>query len=330
MVILAAVFMAAATFLPDNAYQRHQLMDGTIYGGGRVYYERMTFDPRPIDVAIFGNSRAAVGLKPARIEQALAAAGTPANVENFSLVGDGRNIHWAFVRELLKTKRPKVIVLAINEHAHPWGHDSFRYFAPASEVRREAALGLHDAKKNLVYLPFRQIMLFGAMLAPDLFGMPTRYTPLPLAPEQDLTQGHMTDDGRYVSADQQTPREVLLQQRAENIGKFNRHSRLPKAVRDVTDADDRVYTDLIARAARARGVKIVFVYLPAFSTPDPIDNRAAYEALGPLQDDADLTERDDLYVDWSHLNAAGTAIASDRLAGLLSGMLPKGATAAAP
>src|SRR5271156_134290 len=95
--ILAAVgvalaLSAAVCLLPENDYQRWQLVDGTIYGQLRWIYERIHFDPKPIDIAILGSSRTQLGLSAATVERELALRGKPANVVNFSLVGEGRNI----------------------------------------------------------------------------------------------------------------------------------------------------------------------------------------------------------------------------------------------
>jgi hypothetical protein len=316
-------FAVAATFLPDKPYERFQLLDGTIYARGRWSYERMHFDPRPIDVAIVGDSRAALGISATRIEQQLAADGKPSQVANMSLVGAGRNQQWIFVQELLKTKRPKVIVLAIDDQPHPWGHDSFRFIAPASEVWREAFHGLHDTKKNLMYLPFRQLKLFAASLFPGPFGVREQFDPVPYAATPiDQTGVHRNRAGELVDMSQAEPRALLLQQEKEHAGEFGQKSKLPRAVRNVTDADDRVYVDLIAHAAAERGIKLLFVYQPAFNRPAPISNRRYYEALGPVQDNVDLAGNDAIFHDWGHVNTTGAIIVSDRIAAVLAKMLP--------
>jgi hypothetical protein len=323
-VLVAALGMAvAATFLPDNPYERFQLLDSTIYNRARWSYERMHFDPRPIDVAIVGDSKAALGLSASEIERRLATTGKPASVVNMALEGDGRNQQWIFVQELLRTKQPKVIVLAINDQPYPWGHDSFRYIAPASEIWREAFHGLHDTKKNLMFLPFRQLKLFAAIGLPGPFGLRAHFDPLHDAEQSgDPTKPHKNRAGEQIDFSQTSPRPVLMKQVADNAAEFGRHSRLPPAVRAVTDADDHVYTDLIARAAARRGVKLLFVYQPAFHRPAPIANRPYYEALGQVQDNSDLAEQDMLFYDWVHLNTAGAMILSDRVADNLAKMLP--------
>jgi hypothetical protein len=322
-ILVAALALAAgATFLPDNPYQRFQLLDDTIYSRARWSYERLHFDPRPVDVAIVGDSKALIGLRAETIEQRLAADGKPANVVNMALEGDGRDQQWAFVQELLRTKRPKVIVLAINAQPYPWGHDSFRYIAPASEIRREAFLGLHDGRKDLMFLPFRQMKLFAAMLAPGPFGLTDRFDQARYAATpRDYLLRHQNSAGEWIDFHDVLSAEALREQARKNA-EAPRRSRLPAAVRGITDADDRVYTTLIARAAAAHGAKLLFVYQPNFEKPEPIANRPFYASLGVIQDDTDLAGQAALFHDWAHVNTSGMQIVSDRVADDLAKMLP--------
>lgn len=323
-ILVAAVALAVVvTFLPDKPYERFQLLDTTIYARARWSFERMHFDPRPIDVAIVGDSKAVLGLRSPEIERRLASDGKRALVVNMALEGDGRNQQWILVQELLKTKKPKVIVLAINDRPYPWGHDSFRYIAPASEIWREAFHGLHDTKKNLMFLPFRQLKLFAASLLPGPFGLQERFDAARYAAQpDDPTQPHRNRKGELIDFAETRPRALLLREARDNAAEFDRRSKLPERVRAITDADDRVFTDLIVHAAHQHGAEVLFVYQPAFHRPAPIVNRAYYQALGPVQDDVDLADRDGLYYDWVHLNTAGAMILSDRVADSLSKMLP--------
>jgi hypothetical protein len=99
---VALLLSAAVCLLPENDYQRWQLQDPD--GRLRWIYERIHFDPKPIDVAIVGPSRAQLGLSAAAIEQDLAQRGKHVNVANFAMVGAGRDLQWAILDELFKAK----------------------------------------------------------------------------------------------------------------------------------------------------------------------------------------------------------------------------------
>jgi hypothetical protein len=172
---VALVLNAAVCLLPENDYQRWQLQDPD--GQLRWIYERIHFDPKPIDIAIVGPSRAQLGFSPAAIEEDLAQHGKHANVVNFALPGAGRDIQWAILDEVFKAKSPKLVVLEVEEQPYPFGHFLFKYVAPAEAIVFPPTPFLHNYLYNLAYLPVRKLTLFGANLFPDLFGLSKQFDP---------------------------------------------------------------------------------------------------------------------------------------------------------
>jgi hypothetical protein len=300
--------------LPDNPYQRFQLVDGTLYDTLRRTYERIHYDPRPIDVAIVGPSRAQLGLSASVIQDQLALLGRPANVENFSIIADGRNIEWAIVNELFKAKSPKVIVVAVDEAPYPFGHPAFKYVAPAGAVVFPPAPFLHNYLYDLVYLPFRQIKLFVAALFPELSGLRTEFDPAAYAREpSDFTVSHRIPDGRWIEMSREIPRNELLRQ-VHVINATRRPSKFSRLIEDITTSDDHPYIEQIAAAAHAHGARLIFIFMPIFDGPSRVVDRAFLERYGPLVDNGDLTKTDQLYEGWAHFNHAGAVVASGRLA----------------
>ncbi|HLZ83798.1 MAG TPA: hypothetical protein VKQ54_09545, partial [Caulobacteraceae bacterium] len=272
--LLAAV---AASLLPNDAYQRFQLLDGTIYQSLRWDYERIHFDSRPVDVAIVGPSTSVLGLSAPRLEQDLQARGKPAAVANFSIIADGRNVQWAIVHELFQAKKPKVIVIAIDRDSHPWGHEAFKYVAPASAVAFPPDPLLHNVLYDIVYLPFRQLEVFAAGLSPRDFGMtgafdPVRYARTPI----DLSVSHRMEDGKWIEMDRRIPRETLLADHRRHVEHLKR-TLVPRALSRIVEADNEVYIREIAREAAMRGTRLVFVYIPIFNAAPGIKNRALYQ-----------------------------------------------------
>jgi hypothetical protein len=316
---MTALLGVGCTFLPDNLYYRYQQLDETIYSAVRTSFERMHFDPTPIDVVIFGDSGAQRGVSSGVIEEALEADGCRAHVYNMAMVASGRNVQWALFHELLQTKRPKVAVFAVGENPYPWGHNAFRYIASPVAVWREAFHGLHDAKKNLVFLPFRQLRLFAKSIVPALAGSDRRFDPQSYAEtlrsrELGRTVGYRRQNGTWVDVTKPTSIATLRAQAYKRRNDYNKKSRLPGPIRRFVDADNRVYTDMIVEAAARHGVKIVFLYIPGFERFSPIGAREYYEAIGPIQDNSDLAGDPKLYLDSAHVNARGMRIVSTRLA----------------
>lgn len=314
--ILAVALLAAvgAAALPDKPYERWQLIENTLFANATWSYERINFDPRPIDVAIIGASRTQLGLSAPRIAARLAAAGLPLEVANLSVIEDGRNMEWAIADQLFRAKRPKLLVIGISEHTHRWGHPGFRYVAPSAAIVAPPEPFLHDWLRDLAYLPYRQLVLFTASFAPSPFGVHehfdrARYAAKPV----DYSQSRVLADGKYIDMDRSVPAEALRAE-AHAFATIQRPSRLPASLAAVTDRDDSVYIAAIARLAQRHDTRMIFVFLPEFEGATTVEGRPGYDRLGRVEDYGDMARDPRWFQSFAHLNHQGAVLASDRLA----------------
>ena len=159
MTILAVAMGCAivACLLPENPYQRWQLLDGTIHANARWIYERSRFDPTPIDVVFLGPSRIKQGVNAPQLEPGARGAGLPANVVNFALPENGRNINLAIAKVLFAYKQPKLVILGVIEKPSRFGHSAFKYVADREAIFDPGYLADFDYVSDLIYLPFRQM-----------------------------------------------------------------------------------------------------------------------------------------------------------------------------
>ncbi|HEX7943187.1 MAG TPA: hypothetical protein VF495_00895, partial [Phenylobacterium sp.] len=174
---LALLIAVGLCFLPERPYQRWQLLEGTIHARSRWMYERIHFDPQPVDVVFVGSSRIGADVDAPRLGAALAARGLPSNVVNFSLPEAGRNINYLIFDELLKTKRPKFVVIGVMEKPSRFGHSAFKFLAPRRMIVDPGYFGDLNYFSDLIYLPFRQAKLFAADVAPGVLGPPATFRP---------------------------------------------------------------------------------------------------------------------------------------------------------
>jgi hypothetical protein len=277
--VVAFILNAAICLLPENDYQKWQLQDPD--GRLRWIYERIHFDPTPIDVAIVGPSRAQLGLSAAAVEQDLAKQGKAAHVASFALPGAGRDIQWAILNELFKAKSPKLVVLEVEEDPYPFGHFFFKYVAPAEAIVFPPSPFLHNYLYNLAYLPVRKLTLFGANLFPDLFGLSKQFDPEHYAKNRTDFSTSFMGDGKLVDMEHQVPRETLLAEPRMPVPR----TLVARLLTRINGGEDHLFIQKIAREAKAHGAQLVFVYLP-----------------------------------WSHLNHAGAMNASARLADAIAGL----------
>jgi len=133
-VAVALVLSAAICLLPENDYQRWQLQANYMDGVLPRIYERIHFDPKPLDIAILGSSHAQLALSATAVEHQLAQHGKEASVVNLAIGGPGQNIQWAIVDELFKSKslsRSKTQVVICPKRARNASSDGRRNSAGA-------------------------------------------------------------------------------------------------------------------------------------------------------------------------------------------------------
>ena len=67
LIAVSATFLAGfigMSLLPHDPYIRYQTMQGTIFERATWMYERLHFDPAPVDIVLVGSSRTARGIDP--------------------------------------------------------------------------------------------------------------------------------------------------------------------------------------------------------------------------------------------------------------------------
>jgi hypothetical protein len=314
--LVALALNAAVCLLPENNYQRWQSLDGTMYGHLRWMYERIHFDPKPIDIAILGSSRAQLAFSAATIERDLALRGKQANVANFSLEGSGRDVQWEILDELYKAKSPKAIVLMVDDQPYPFGHPMFKFVAPAEAIVFPPTPFLHNYLYNLAYLPSRKLKLFGANLFPDLFGFSKQFDPERYAQSRTDFSTSFVQLGKLVDMENPVPRATLLAQPRVTLPR----TMVARALTRINGGEDHLYIRKIAAEAKAHGAQLIFVFLPTFNGSESVSDLDFLKQFGPVLNYGDLAQRDELYENWAHLNHAGAMTASARLVDAILGL----------
>ncbi|MEO8812429.1 MAG: hypothetical protein ABI376_05915 [Caulobacteraceae bacterium] len=322
LVLGAAVAVAAgACLLPENPYQRWQLLDGTIHANARWIYERSTFDPAPVDVAVVGPSRTGAGVNAPRLQRDLAGRGIVANVVNFSLPESGRNINEAVVATLLARKRPTLLVIGVTEQPARRGHSAFKFVAPRGMIADPGYWTDVNYFSDLVYLPFRQMRLFLADVAPRAAGLTKTFDPAAYRGSSIDTTGSVVLPGGAVKEGEKPASAAEL---ARGVGKLERGMHpplLPARDADLEFGDERHNIRRIVTLAHARGVKVAFLFLPFYSGPGTIEEQRFYEQFGPVWNAGWLSPHAEWYADYGHLTRTGAEHLTDWLAGPVAAAL---------
>ena len=311
---VAGLAAAAACLLPDDPYMRFASLDHTIQNRVRWVYERIHFDPAPIDVVVVGSSRTGAAVDSPRLQADLARLGAPVRTVNFSLPESGRDLNWVILQQVFTTKRPRLIVVGVTEKPGRFGHPAYKYVAPAADVVDPAYIGNLNYPANLAYLPYRQVRLAAARLAPGLFDLPAHFDPARYpGSNDDTTVSFTAGDGTHVERN----RRVSAADLAAGVVRYERGVHPPvlgPEMRAVEFGDDYAYLARMVALARAHGARVVFLFLPYYTGPTEVQERRYYERFGPILDASFVRTHDEWYSDAAHLNHSGAEVLTDWLA----------------
>lgn len=316
LAILAIALSLAglACLLPDNPYQRWQLLHGTMFDEARWIYERCHYDPAPIDIAVIGSSRTRQGVNAPRLQAELAARGIRVNVVNFSVLSPGRGTDLAIVKEVVATKHPRLIILGIQEKPDRNGHAAYKYLADAATIVHPGFGREFGYLADVGYLPFRQLRLFLARLAPGQSGLRAKFDPALYAGSTVDTTGTTRVDGEVkFKGDDPAPEDLLYEEKQGWEARKGSDDSLPKALRDYAVADERRYVALITSLAKADGAKVAFLYVPYFGGPSVPFNPQIYQGLGPIWSADFVSDHPEWYADVVHLTRTGARSLTDWL-----------------
>lgn len=322
---LAAVF-SAAILLPHDRYYRYQAHSSGTTRKADWIYERLHFDPTPIDVALVGTSRMAGGISAEIVEMEFCrATGRRIHVANLGIPETGRNMHYAIAKEARNAKAPALFVVELNEFESRKPHDGFIFLADAADViSAPAAINLNYFS-DIVRLPGRQASLFLESL--------TRRPAVRSAFDPDAYAGPYFDrtrmiellDGRHIDKAVSLSHAELDALFAARMAEEAPMHLLPPALHALEYRFSRRYLRAIEELAGKSGAGVAYAYLPAYRAPaapaallKDLDIRAVAFDLGGAG-----AEDPSLWFDATHWNAKGAVLASERFAVALARRAPR-------
>lgn len=319
-----AVLSALVLMLPHDGYIRYQSLKGTMFARSSWIYERIHFDPTPIDVAFIGSSRSGAGVNPVLIEESLAVRGRPLRVVNFSLPAQGMDVRLAEAAELLNSdKKVRLLVIDVPEALPRDGHQAFADLSTVGQALTAPWLVNRNLPENIARLPLRQIRLALASWFPAAFGYratfdPEQYLGSTVAPGQfqdwQATQVTIPLD----SPEHKATLEKEVVQRRRSI----RPPVLPDSLGGIEFGVSRSYLEQITALASARGTKVVFLFLPFYDGYDGPVDQAWIERLAPMWNAQFMKDDPRNYRDAAHGSARLEPLLADFLAAHIIDYLP--------
>lgn len=312
-----AIGFAGLIALPHDRYHRFQAheLEGTRKADW--IYERLHFDPTPVDVALIGTSRIAGGLSGPQIERAFCdRTGRRVHVANLAIPEAGRNMDYLLVKELLRTKAPALIVLQLTESESRLPHPGFLTLADARDILTAPLLINLDWPDTITALPGRQLSMAiatwrGRPAVRESFD-PAAYR----GPHMDRTVAIERSDGSLVRRDIRRSREDMERASARRLRWRSPTYFLPGPLRPLEYRFSRVYLGRVEAMAAAAGADLLYAAMPGYGfppgLPDHIAALAGDHPVVPLT--ADLVDDHRFWVDVNHVNTDGARRISARLA----------------
>jgi hypothetical protein len=312
MLATAAAFLILLSMLPDNRYLRFQsLTDPAVVKAGWIY-ERLRFDPSPIDVVFIGTSHTVFGINSDEVEHACRnARGKNCATVNFALQHLGRDLHWILAREAMELRAPKLLIIEIQENESRAMHPAFPFLANAADIVAAPAIINTSYFDDLVRLPLRQMMGFAKASAPGLFGVRTQFDPR-------LYRGSHWDDTYSEKGSiehpmsQPVPRTAIhttaeLEKERVHLQALEGATRkLPAPFRQVEYRASLLYLEKTVQFAREKGIQVRFLYMPTFRGKSSAEFHDFYERLAPVwQMPSQISGSQEMWLDIGHLNTMG-------------------------
>jgi hypothetical protein len=322
--VFTLALLGVSIVAPQNPYYRWQEHTSGTTRKADWIYERLHFDPAPIDVALIGTSRSAGGLSGPDIERAYCkATGRRIHVANLSIPETGRNMHYVIAKEAMRTKKPALTIIELNEVETRKPHNGFVVLADTSDVLSAPILINLNYFSDLARLPGRQALLWFETLT-GRAAVRTKFDPSDyLGHDLDRTRELPLLDGRIISRFVKMPASQL-NAAADARRASASDLRLPSMLRPFEYRFSRIYLEKISALAAKGGRDIAYVYLPAYQAPVmPEQIKADLGIEAPIIDLGGPIANDPAkWLDATHVNAWGAIEQSARFAAALAEQHP--------
>jgi hypothetical protein len=310
--LIGSVALILTCLLPHDRYVRFQNLTDPAVVKSTWIYERIHFDPTPIDVAFIGTSHTVFGIDSATIEDACTkAGGADCHTVNLGLEHLGRNLHWLFLRELLENRKPRLIVIEVQETEFRALHPAFGYLANVGDIISAPILINTSFLTDLVHLPLRQISLFAYSTVPSAFGFHSAFQPSMYrgAHWDDTLEARGSVDHPISSPEPRTRASTRpeLEREARQVAVDDAgHIRLPEQLHSLEYRANVQYLRMMVDLAREKHVPVQFLYLPSFGTNSAPAFSDLYAQLAPIWSAPQAILADPgQWLDVGHLNYDG-------------------------
>lgn len=318
LLVFAFLNVAAVITLPHDKFVRYQSLNDGEAPTSYWVYERIHFDPTPIDIAFVGTSRTGLSLHSRRLEEDLARRGVAAKAVTLYQVRSGINMQYVLVKELLDNRKVKLLVLEMAEREERKSHEDFIYLADSSDILSEPIFINPSYLLDVSRLPGRQVKLFLRTQLQRLgWSGPEFVLPPYVGPNLDHAEFITTLDGVRHPRDDLHTREEMEELRIKEERSYT-PTLLPIFLSDIEFRIPRYYEQRILDLAQAHGTKVAFLYAPRYGGPEQPPPFARYQERAQLINPWSQLNDPRFWADENHVNWTGAQRMTDFVADALA------------
>jgi len=245
-------------------------------------YDRIFVNTKPIDIAFLGSSHTLNGINDKLIEEKL-----KINVANLGYCRFGENLIYVILKEIIKTKNLKTVIIEVREDEDRYSHPIFPYIAETRDVFLANPLFNKDILSDYYsHLYFRLEVIKNSIFN-----------------NLENTKYNMDDFGSGTSPDTASIEFLKGIKEKRSI----KEPELSKFERNFYMKFPRKYLEKIFEICKVKNIRILFIYLPSYESnieiPKEYDTYIKYgKVLIPPKEIFNKTSN---WYDENHLNQAG-------------------------
>ncbi|MDX9907637.1 MAG: hypothetical protein RBS55_13705 [Bacteroidales bacterium] len=151
LILHTALFLLPVVILvliiPVDKRMKYAGLKNDCFNHGIWIYDRIHYNPDPVDIAFLGSSHTINGIDDRIISEGL----TPIKAANFGYCRLGRNLDYVLLKEILKKKKISKLVVEVREREDRYSHPVFPYIASTPDVALPNPLFNRDIFKDVWY-----------------------------------------------------------------------------------------------------------------------------------------------------------------------------------
>jgi hypothetical protein len=282
-------------FIPFERRQRFIQLKDDCSCQGIWLFDRVHHNDNPVDVVFFGSSHTINGIMDEFIEKQLNEPSV--HVVNLGYCRYGVNIYYVLMKEIVRSKKPKILFLEVREDENRYSHPVFPYIADANDIFLATPFFNRDLVKDYF----------------DSFRYRLQLLKVQYFKKDSLVPFKPNDFGFMGSRD--TASKAFLE-------KVKLEHERPKAQLNPLEryfymTYPRIYLKKLSELCIENNIRLSFLYIPEYGSheTEPLEINTYRKYGDVLIPPHEIFEDPDNWFDENHLNHAGAGKLSEWVTG---------------